>query len=146
MKSRTIEVITKCLDEFFFEKNRSIDWLIWFTSQNNTNFISLDIERINNYRFIDCNIQSDELRCNFRLMSSFSFRILPYLISIFIILSTCVNKIPTCNSSNASLREFLVRLPWVSSRSLNEIPFDNALSHLTSSSCKRSLNRVTGLY
>jgi len=53
-----------------------------------------------------------------------------------------VQKI-TCNSSNASFNEFRVRLPCVSSRSLNDIPFDKAFSQ-SLSFCKRSLNRVTG--
>jgi hypothetical protein len=49
----------------------------------------------------------------------------------------------TCRSSNASFNEFRVRLPCVSSRSLNEMPFDNAVSHSTPS-CRISLKRLTG--
>lgn len=49
----------------------------------------------------------------------------------------------TCNSSNASFKEFLVRLPCDSSRSPNDMPFDRAFSQPVSSASK-SLNRVTG--
>ena len=68
------------------------------------------------------------------------------LLCLFLLIKISILRIQekiTCNSSNASFNEFRVRLPCVSSRSLNDIPFDNAFSQSISPS-KRSLNRVTG--